>query len=262
MLVGSYDEAAFKQCFSLLATFLTFHTPLLCVSKTWARAVEAFKTSLLPFGRCFSLMATFLTLHTPLLYVSKAWARAFEAFREWLRPKRLGLGRFELVNTSGGETIALRDYSGRIYQETDISWVLRIAGELIDWPLGSLSLVVGRRTFKWCHRIALRDRTSLLKLRAECVKEGVIHPAGTLKIGVVLDAPPERFERGSCICDFRGYGCCVTGRTDGWSRCCEQIMQRGLEAHYECRLCGNNGCCRSGNCGHPCCEEYDEALTG
>ena len=167
--------------------------------------------------------------------------------------------RFELVTAEDGEVIALRDYSSRIVQETDISWDFRIAAELLDWPPGSLSIEVGGRRFKWCHRIALRDRTTLLELRVGCVRKGAMEPTDTLTLVVVPHDPPEKFEREEgCICDFRGHGCCVTGRTDGVSQCREQIMQRGQEAHYGCRWCGEGGCCRSGNCGHPCCEEAQE----
>ena len=170
--------------------------------------------------------------------------------------------RFELVNALDGKAIAERDYSSRIFDNTDISWVVDIAARELGWPRESLSIVVGERTFKWSRDSALRDRTKLKKLRDEGVKDGDMKAEDTLRVGVICHAPPEECgsEEGgcSCICDFRGHGCCVTGRTDGVSPCREQIMQRGQEAHYGCRWCGEGGCCRSGNCGHPCCEEYDK----
>ena len=174
--------------------------------------------------------------------------------------------RFELINLLDGEPLDSRNYSSRIFDNTDICWVFEIAAAELDWPRGSLSVVVGERTFKWSHDSALRDRTKLKKLRDEGVKDGDMKAEDTLRVGVICDAPPEEFgsEEGgrSCICDFRGHGCCVTGRIDGVGRCRERIMQGGQEAHYGCRWCGNNGCCRCGDCGHPCCKGRDVGEAG
>ena len=50
--------------------------------------------------------------------------------------------------------------------------------------------------------------------------------------------PPEDFTNaiGKCLCDFGG--------------CCRACNVPGSQL---CWGCGNNGCCRTGNCGHTCC---------
>ena len=63
-------------------------------------------------------------------------------------------------------------------------------------------------------------------------------------VGVVL-LKPDNFKapelRGFCLCNFGQ--CCV--------RC-------AVPSSYVCWGCGNNGCCRTGDCGHQCCEDIDE----
>ena len=60
-----------------------------------------------------------------------------------------------------------------------------------------------------------------------------------------------------CICDFPGHGCCHTGRADLAESPCLPALQRGRWHHLGCRWCGEGGCCRTADCGHPCCEQLD-----
>ena len=89
----------------------------------------------------------------------------------------------------------------------------------------------------------------------------VLTPKHNLPISVIRHSPPADFHScGSsassllCICDFPGQGCCHTGRTDSVESPCLAALQRGHRQHWGCRWCGEKGCCRATNCGHPCCE--------
>ena len=52
---------------------------------------------------------------------------------------------------------------------------------------------------------------------------------------------------------------CGLGRSCDEGRCCRmcphgyQLGRRNLGG--KCFLCGDDGCCRGSNCGHPCCEQ-------
>ena len=120
------------------------------------------------------------------------------------------------VRWINGEVINLHPFSSRICSNTDIAWVISAIAHVLAWPPSSLSILVGSRKFEYIHSIALRDHTTLLELRDECLKDGTMSTAedSKLTVYVIRHEPPEEFGRGSCVCGFPGYGCCITGRTD------------------------------------------------
>ena len=157
--------------------------------------------------------------------------------------------RFE-VRWINGEEIDLY-----ITEHMDIASVFSAIADVVNWPVNYLSLVIGHRHFEYIHRIAWRDRTTLMALREECLANNTIRRAedAKLTIQVVSRGPPDMFWRG-CICDFPGHGCCITGRIDDLKPQCQQSLQWGEESHWGCWWCGEDGCCRTGACGHACCE--------
>ena len=157
-------------------------------------------------------------------------------------------------------------FDTRIHDNTDISWVIDAISRQIAWPLGYFKIVVGTRPFEYVHRLKDRDCTLLQDLREECLQEGTINSEDPLPITLVLHCPPETFDNNMCICEFPGYGCCITGRSDNGG--CALTVADGPSdddvkrkvrflkwRHEGCKRCGNCGICRSGNCGHACCEK-------
>ena len=157
----------------------------------------------------------------------------------------------------------------------------KLAGD-IEWPVSHLSFCIGGRIYKAdtsrpAHttaergRISDRDATPLLDLYIQHNSRD--HQHMPLRIEVIRLRPPQDFreyEQGFCICDFPGQGCCHTGRTDDLHFSCKHWWAQLTDGFprwpaWRCTSCGNNGCCQSGNCGHPCCEAAEaayEAVAG
>jgi hypothetical protein len=137
-----------------------------------------------------------------------------------------GAKRFAIYYMSG-EQVPTGRLSTRIDDNTTVGWLLQIVAGLVQWPASHVQLIIGGETFS--HVQFLKGRSP--KLLSDFEADGdVVH------ITVTRLSPP------CCLCDFAG--CCVVGvlgRCDhtgsGW-----------------CFHCGNNGTCRSGSCGHKCCE--------
>jgi hypothetical protein len=134
-----------------------------------------------------------------------------------------------------GEEVPTGHLSTLIYDNTTVGWLLpRVAG-LVQWPASHVQLIIGGETFS--HVQLLKGRSEKLLKDFEADGDGdVVH------ITVTRLSPPCEYSECECLCDFDG--CCVVGvhgRCDhtgsGW-----------------CFHCGNNGTCRSGSCGHKCCE--------
>ena len=176
------------------------------------------------------------------------------------RQSTLHLARFE-VRLLSGEVVDMKRYSTRIYDNTDVSWVIKAVADVLAWPPEYLIISVGRRQFQYAHEAAQRDRTTLLQLMQEPwgdVTEG--HAQERLGIQVTRKRPPDTFEnsiRAShpvyCICDFPGHGCCRKGREDRLAWQCDRTQRAGQDSHWGCNWCGNNATCRVGSCGHTCC---------
>lgn len=144
------------------------------------------------------------------------------------RSLRKGLGRFVIHDMETGLEVAIKRLSMRIYPETTVEWLMSYVAKALSWPISHVQLTVGSTSVKYIHRIKERSRTRLVTFLDE--KQPLVIRATRLE-------RPKRMEDGLCLCDFGG--CCVLCRVPG---------------RRECKGCGNNGCCRSGNCGHRCCE--------
>ena len=169
--------------------------------------------------------------------------------------------RYEVRWARTGMLIEMHSFSTRL-KHADVSWVIDAIGSTVDWPNRYLVFYINQRTFRYIHSIAYKDRTSLLDLHAEGLRQGLLENGSSkLVISIEKEDPPEMFWAGECICMFPGHGCCVTGRTDALGEHCAQSLQWGEEFHYGCWWCGNGGCCRSGNCGEGCCEAASIQLS-
>ena len=145
--------------------------------------------------------------------------------------------RFNVINAINGEEVVLDSwYSTRIDDNLTLEWLLPIVAEKLEWPVSHTLLLIDdegtgeRITVGYIHRI--RDRTCT-RLIDFCSRDTECKNVFVMKL-----PPPDNFGPGSCICDFGG--------------CCCECMVPGP---YICMSCGNNGCCRCGDCGHKCCEE-------
>ena len=159
----------------------------------------------------------------------------------------------------------MRPYSTRIYENTDISWIIHAVANVLAWPPSYLIVSIGRRQFQYAHLAAQRDRTTLLQLAQELWEDtDVTQSQGRLIIQVMRRSPPDTFEHwgrashpGCCICDFPGHGCCRKGREDHLAGECNLTQRAGQGSHWGCQWCGNNALCRTSSCSHACCVSSD-----
>ena len=144
--------------------------------------------------------------------------------------RRPRLGSYVIHDTDTGLDMDIKRLSTRIYPETTVEWLLPYVAEGLQWPISHVQLTVGTTIVKYVHRIKERSMTPLVNFLDE--KQLLVIHATRLR-------RPRRMGDGLCLCDFGG--CCVLCRVPG---------------KRVCKGCGNNGCCRSGNCGHQCCERH------
>ena len=156
--------------------------------------------------------------------------------------------RFQVIHSVTGAFLELPHVSTRIYDNTTLEWLLPYVARSLSWPISHVRLTAGGTTVKYILRIAHRTMTRIVDLNLSETSE-----ARPFVIQATLLPPPEdflpadaeaddaRLIRGLCLCDFRG--------------CCRLCKKPGLPRRCVCSGCGNNGCCRSRNCGHTCCGE-------
>ena len=162
---------------------------------------------------------------------------------------------FVVLNGGSGECISMGSLDTRIHHNTSLGLVVRQISRLIGWPVEYFSLVIGTTHFRCTFRDSFRYPNLLQELRKEVVRQGLIPEEGVLPITVVKRSPPGNFippADGRCICDFRGCGCCKTGRTDAFRENC--LLSRHC-FRDNCDSCGHCDLCRRGECGHSCCED-------
>ena len=155
----------------------------------------------------------------------------------WMSPERTTLMdvpgkrftlRFSLAIT-GGE-IRLPNVSMRVRTETYLEWFLRYVARVVNWPISHSRLHVYDKTVQHDSRGITRTMLlALAKIHGQAEHEPI-------HVMVERLPPPTRLGSGICICDFGGC-CCL----------CH------VPSNIVCEGCGNNGCCRSGNCDHECC---------
>ena len=155
------------------------------------------------------------------------------------------MGKVQFFHALSGSALPLPFHvCCKVRDHSELEWYLQFVSEALQWPVDHLKFVVKDRNgedriVEYIHRISKRSHTRLLDLFLET--DDCIH------VSVQLLPPPSDYSNlRHCICDF--------------GSCCTLCMVPG---RYGCQGCGNTGCCRSGNCGHPCCEKADrgEILT-
>ena len=155
--------------------------------------------------------------------------------------KRPRVRCFELRQDSvTGITINLHQCSTRIHNNTTLEWILRYVAEQLEWPITHVELTAGDVCVRYIR--LLRDQSKTFMMDLNVSEDPLIIVAKKLEC-------PQSFGNDKdfvqCLCDFGG--------------CCCYCMVPGA---YECSGCGNTGLCRSGDCGHPCCERVQEHGLG
>jgi len=134
---------------------------------------------------------------------------------------------------TGQEIVLPRRISTRVSRVTTLEWFLPYVAAAVEWPVTHIALHSLGKTVQHVQRTHERTWTLLEELANNARYHGEVIP-----IAVLLLPPPLLYNDGSCICDFGG--------------CCRLCF---VPSNTGCSGCGNNGCCRSGNCGHPCCKK-------
>ena len=108
------------------------------------------------------------------------------------------------VRWTSGQVIDILPWSDGIDVDTDISWAIYVVTRQVNWPASRLSFFVGQRQFRYINPLAIRERTSLLELIRECVRNGSMGTEENAKliVHVYRHALSDMFLFGSCICDF------------------------------------------------------------
>jgi hypothetical protein len=154
--------------------------------------------------------------------------------------------RFEVVRSITGERVQLPHLSNRLsnrfYENTTVEWVLEQVGQHLHWPTSHLTLGAGETTVRYIHRISEIPNTKIIDLAMASgytvdLTATQAHDARPFTLQLTKLPPPDNFSgRGLCLCNFGG--CC---------RACN------APNNTPCWGCGNNGCCRTGDCGELCC---------
>ena len=138
----------------------------------------------------------------------------------------------------GGEEIKLRDTIGRsieIHSDDLVEDLFEPCSAALCWSTTHLQLAVAGRTFMQPWQRRKQTQTKFVDILAPWE---LLQPVA---VTVIMQLPPEDFsapgEQRLCVCHFGG--CCKLCRCPG----------SGI-----CPGCGNNGCCRSNDCGCACCE--------
>ena len=144
--------------------------------------------------------------------------------------------RFEVRDVKG-EVIRMSSCSSRIYHNTTLEWILPYVAEQLSWPSEYVILISEGATVAHVHEI--RDRTQTFMSDLDPASPLLTIYAWKLRRPELFD-----FNHRLCLCDFGG--------------CCRRCAVPGRSP---CRGCGNNGCCRTGDCGHVCCKRnYSDGI--
>ena len=151
------------------------------------------------------------------------------------------------VYALGGEELDMLDTSYAIPRpfkyvslSTRIKDVFSACCETLQWPREFMILRMGGNTYKWPRLLSEQQHLHILVTT-------LIPSSGSQQLSDVsydftcLRRVPHNFQspdsQGYCLCNFGG--------------CCRLCFVPSSEV---CWGCGNNGCCRSVNCGCSCCE--------
>jgi hypothetical protein len=161
----------------------------------------------------------------------------FAAKQQMSEQTRQRQRRFEVRCSRTGDCINMDPYSTRIDDNTTLEWILPQVAQELSCPIDYVELTAGTTCVRYVHR--LKERTHTLMMDLNAFEDPLIIEAARLP-------RPQSFEDGgACLCAFGG--------------CCCYCMAPGA---YVCSGCGNNCCCRSGNCGHQCCEHAEKHGLG
>ena len=141
--------------------------------------------------------------------------------------------RVHFVVSRSGEAITPGRASTRIDACTTLEWYIPYVAEALNWPAHKIRLCYGDVVVEYKHRINDRTHTRCMELLALGLS------SEDLVVNVVKLPLGSFAEEGDCACDLGRGSCCLLCRVAG---------------PQPCDGCGNTGCCRSGSCGHSCCE--------
>ena len=141
--------------------------------------------------------------------------------------------RVHFYQASSGDEIFLPGICMKVRPHSEVEWYFSHIAPLLICPQEFISFVVTDvagdiHVIRYKRLISEGSHTLLTSLKKEA--------DGTVCVAVKCDEAPTDYPTGSCVCDFGG--CC---------RLCGSNVPR------EC--CGTDGCCRSAECGHECCEK-------
>ena len=142
--------------------------------------------------------------------------------------------RVHFYQASSGDEIFLPGICMKVRPHSEVEWYFSHIAPLLICPQEFISFVVTDvagdiHVIRYKRLISEGSHTLLTSLKKEA--------DGTVCVAVKCDEAPTDYPTGLCVCDF-GHGCC---------RLCGSNVPR------EC--CGTDGCCRSAECGHECCEK-------
>jgi hypothetical protein len=152
----------------------------------------------------------------------------------WVRTARSNLTFYSLA----GEPILLsRWISTRIRIDTNLECYLRHVAEAIDWPMSHIALCPQGHpdvTVRMLPPDRPDDEEEVFPIT---LISRLFPNGGDVVVKVMKMSPPVDFcSYGGCACDFGS--CCILCTAPDFGVCC-----------------GQDACCRSGDCGHRCCAE-------
>ena len=142
--------------------------------------------------------------------------------RRKMRPRT-----FRVVHSVSGQEISLDHISHRINDELTAEWLLGEVATVLKWPVSYVSLMIGSKLLHYRY-----TGTFLSEINVD---------DEVLTIQAYKWPSPEFFADGLALCS------CDFGRC-----CCRCMVPRAFIS--DC--CGNTGCCRCGDCEHPCCQIF------
>ena len=123
---------------------------------------------------------------------------------------------------------------------TRIMDVFSAVCKTLQWPAEFMILIIGSNTYKWPRLLSEQQHLQIL-VTTLITSSGFQRLSGVSCNFTYLRWVPDNFQAH----DARGYCLCIFGG------CCRLCFVPGDGI---CWGCGNNGCCRSVNCGCYCCK--------
>ena len=138
-----------------------------------------------------------------------------------------------------------------MYNDDARSWVavtIKDVFRAVHWPTEFMQFRIGDKFYDFprLHSKQKYSKTSLIGLSSSAGLAGLSEEIHEITVFYYCWMPadfqaPEA--RGYCLCNFGG--------------CCSLCKVPSIEI---CKGCGNNGCCRTGDCGCDCCVQESKDL--